>query len=179
MLLLLPLQLPGFGTFAGESAPAVPERMTYSGTTSGVMTGTPVCDPDWNGWSGSLVVASATVACNGACAKKIGEHKEDYDWCYTTSDSSAWCWCAPLDCNIVGVPRNRYFNQEGTCNACEAPGLDLTKGTCTDVACHRTYILHNGACEVDCFYSIDKQIGTSLHADDCRGKIDVGVPDWY
>ena len=30
MLLLLPLQLPGFATFAGEAAPVVPGRMTYN-----------------------------------------------------------------------------------------------------------------------------------------------------
>ena len=70
-------------------------------------------------------------------------------------------------------------NVIGMVGARRGGARQLTKGTCTDVACHRTYILHNGACEVDCFYSIDKQIGTSLHADDCRGKIDVGVPDWY
>ena len=46
MLLLLPIQLPGFGTFAKETAPVVPGRMTYN---SVVNQQSYVCDPDWSG----------------------------------------------------------------------------------------------------------------------------------
>ena len=48
MLLLLPVQLPGFGTFADTTAKeVVPGRMTYN---SVIASGSYVCDPDWSGW---------------------------------------------------------------------------------------------------------------------------------
>jgi hypothetical protein len=64
MLLLLPVQLPGFGTFADTTAKeVVPGRMTYN---SVIASGSYVCDPDWSGSDGSLVLGSSTVACNSA-----------------------------------------------------------------------------------------------------------------
>ena len=113
MLLLLPVQLPGFGTFADTTAKeVVPGRMTYN---SVIASGSYVCDPDWSGSDGSLVLGSSTVACNSACAKVIGLVIDEYDWCYTElvpSASSTWCWCKPAPLEplkpqgpMVGPPR--------------------------------------------------------------------------
>lgn len=129
MLLLLSLLQPqGFGTFVkeGEAAP-VPGRMTYNSQIPTVFNAADhaaleealgatvpyteliwavtVCDPEWNDpavWH--LGTMDRVKLCGGdgagTCAKAHGDHTAEYDWCYSTSDSSTsapWCWCLGLD----------------------------------------------------------------------------------
>ena len=111
MLLLFPVQLPGFGSFAKETPPAEvlpPGRMTYNGVVNQMVCGAGteagnvcdpdgknvamnafVCDPAWSGVDGSLVAGSqfgpykeGNVNCKSACAKVNGANSYAYDWCW-------------------------------------------------------------------------------------------------
>lgn len=146
MLLLLQVQLPGFGTFAGETAKeVVPGRMTYNSVSDTVVCDRAesrscsparpsyVCDRDWSGSGGSLVLDPyMDVGCISSCTKVIGEHSANYDWCYTDTGvrtteyaADSWCWCEPQDCSLLSIPG-------GVCTACEPPGVPPHYSRCRD-----------------------------------------------
>jgi hypothetical protein len=99
MLLLVPSQLLGFGTFA-KVPPEVPERITYSsidGSADQYWSG--VCDPAWSGVDGSFALTCdqsgcATMGCVSTCAKEHGGYSSEYEWCVPSQGTQKdWCWC--------------------------------------------------------------------------------------
>ena len=108
-MLLLLVQTPGFGTFAKETPPEVlpPGRMTYSGTIGNQQTF--VCESPYDSEYSPELAGSQ---CYGTCAPD----ENQWDWCYTTSESSTWCWCKLQDTaqplNLQAAAACDYANGE-------------------------------------------------------------------
>ena len=115
MLLLLPVQTPGFGSFAKDTPPEVlaPARMTYSGTSSQQQVY--VCDPAYDKWNPGPAGYEGEFSSFGGLVQCYSEpywYQSEgtwYQWCYT--DELCYDWDNPTDRTIS----NRVDPCEATC----------------------------------------------------------------